>query len=221
MTMKQSGVSCLITSEELSVLCRNRKLVNAILFVVLLALDDQSVLYCDQKVREMAQLWMRSLDREHIWMLLLILKGSIRSKKMKPKTVEEALQVNQMKSLFSFDAPIAEGTEQTLHDTYPHPAKDVSEQFDGAYLNRALTDRLKALLDDREFQLLHTMYLSGEGRTLKEVAALNIVNARGGRWGKGPVSYERIRRLHESLLRKLKRDYVLRDLFAEIEPGFV
>lgn len=220
MVMEQEGIPCRLTIKELNALCRNRRLVHAILRIVSLAFDDQSVSSdVQRKEREKAQRWIESLNQERKWVLLCILRRLICLGKsnhaLKLEIVERALELDQVRTSRSLDAPVAEGSERTLLDSFPYSAGDISDQLDPIYLNSALTDRLRCLLDDREFRLLQAMYLSGERRTIEEVFALGIIERKKGKGGR-MISCEGIRQVQKVALGKLKGDRVLWELFQEI-----
>lgn len=221
---KQCGKYCLLGKSELKSLLRNKHLIGLILSIVLTAYPDQESPEA-RKSMDFARKWLESLAREQIWLLLLLVKSSRQSEKLKPGKVQEALRADRVSRpaslAISIRSPKGHGSSDlTLLDVLPEgedSANCIQCEHDYSLLRRKIWERaVEANLSGDECRLLKM--LLEEDLDIRDVKQEGFFVEKKGKNGimkrKKFVSTE-VDEMYRRILRKL-RCQELRDFVAEL-----
>lgn len=199
-------------------------MIGLILSIVLTAyLDQESP--GNRESMAFAREWLESLAREQIWLLLLLVKSSRRSERLKPGKVQEALRadmVSRPASLaISIRSPKDHGsTDLTLIDVLPEGEDSTDRiqcEYDCSLLRRKIWKRVaEANLSGDECRLLKM--LLEENFDIRDVKREGFFVEKKGKNGimkrKKFVSTE-VDKMYRRILRKL-RCQELRDFVGEL-----
>lgn len=209
-----------LTKKELNALFRDPLLIGSIVQVVSIAFSEQTSPDCNQKARDFARLWLDSLAREHLWLLLLVLKGAVRSRKLKPGAVKKLLMSDRLSFPVSLDVPMSGDSDRTILDVVPSSvdvcervASDCDQEYLRASIRRYMTGDFFST-DERRFvnrmlddDLNLSDMLEGGFTVTKKSRKGDLVEKR--------LSPERIRLMYAGIRRKFRQCPELREVWEQ------
>ncbi len=212
MTSKASAVKrgFPIGDRELRRMSRDMLLIELIVNIVCTAYFNRGPAG-DSESANFAREWLESLPREEVWLLLLLLKGKVRSRKLRPGKVREVLFFSRVSLPVSLDAPECEDSDRTRLDTIAEQDDATCRtirEYDGTSLRRAIWDRaVEVGLSRDERQLLHTLLEKDwDIHDIVQEGFFVLRRRKDGELIRKKLSNEGIRSMYKGILRKLRCD---------------